>query len=99
MRSMRRTAFASLSLRARSVFGLLILLPLGLLVGRVTVISTGRSELAKLVADHFLGDVHRDMLLAVMDAERDTHELRQDGRTTGPDLDHIAAARGLGLLG
>src|SRR5690606_11148575 len=99
MRSIRSTAFASLSLRARSVFGLPILLPLGLLVGRMPVIGTGGSELTELVANHFLGDGHRDVLLAVVDAERDADELRQDGRATRPDLDHIVAARGLGLLG
>src|SRR5690606_28726979 len=99
MRSIRSTAFASLSLRARSVFGLLILLPLGLLVGRMPVIGTGWGELAKLVTDHVLGDAHRNMLLAVVHAERDADKLRQDGRATRPDLDHIVAARGLGLLG
>src|SRR5690606_12273622 len=99
MRSIRSTAFASLSLRARSVFGLPILLPLGLLVGRMPVIGTGGGELAKLVTDHVFGDVHRNMLLTVVHAERDADKLRQDGRTTGPDLDHIAATRCLGLLG
>src|SRR5664279_1851586 len=53
VRSMRNTALASLSLSARLVFGLPMLLPLGLLVGRVTVIGAGRCELAELVADHF----------------------------------------------
>src|SRR5215217_736807 len=99
MRSMRSTALASLSLRARSVFGLLILLPLGLLVGRVTVIGTGRGKLAKLVTDHVFGDIHRNMLLSVVDAKRDADELRQDGRAARPDLDHIVAARAQGLLG
>src|SRR5690606_28783918 len=98
MRSMRRTALASLSLRARSVFGLPILLPLGLLVGGVTVIGTGRRELAKLVADHVFSDADRNVLLAVVHAERDTHELRQNGRATAPDLDHIVAAGCQGLF-
>src|SRR5438128_2540948 len=56
VRSRRRTALASVSLSARLVFGLPILLPLGLLVGRVPVIGTGRRELAKLVADHLFRD-------------------------------------------
>src|SRR5690606_34782044 len=99
MLSMRSTALASLSLSARWVFGLPILLPLGLLVGHVAVIGTARRELAKLVADQVLGRVVRDMLLTVVNAERDTHELRQDGRTAAPDLDHIVAAGREGLFG
>src|SRR5690606_3809837 len=99
MRSMRSTAFASLSLRARSVFGLPILLPLGLLIGRVTVVGTGRRELAKLVTDHVFGNADRDVLLAIVNAERDTHELRQDRRTTAPDLHDVVAAGCQGLLG
>src|SRR5688572_5224944 len=99
MRSMRRTALASLSLRARSVFGLPILLPLGLLVGRVTVIGTGRCEFAELVADHVFSDVDRDVLVAVVDTKGDPDELRQHGRAAAPDLDHVVAARCEGLLG
>src|SRR5690606_14598497 len=99
MRSMRSTALASLSLSARWVFGLPILLPLGLLVGRVTVIGTGRGELAELVADHVFGHENRDVLLAVVNAEGHANELRQDRRAAAPDLDHFAAAGGEGLLG
>src|SRR5690606_37145415 len=69
------------------------------LVGRVTVIGTGRCELAKLVTYHVLGNENRDMLVAVMHAEGNTHELRQDGRAAAPDLDHIVAAGCEGLLG
>src|ERR1700692_1931191 len=60
----------------------------------------GRRELAELVADHFLGDHHRDVFLPVIDAEIQADELRQDGRTPAPDLDHVVAAgraRGLRL--
>src|SRR5690554_2281822 len=99
MRNMRRTALASLSLRARSVFGLPILLPLGLLVGSVTVIGTGRCKLAELVADHVFSDVDRNVLLAIVNAKRDANELWQDGRTAAPDLDHIVATRREGLFG
>src|SRR3569623_456587 len=101
VRSMRSTAFASLSLSARLVFGLLILLPLGLLVGRVPVVGTGRGELAELVADHFFIDRHRHMLVAVVDAEGEADELRQDRGTAAPDLDDFVAAgfpRLVGLL-
>src|SRR6195952_732928 len=68
VRSMRRTAFASLSLSVRLVFGLPILLPLGLLVGRMPVIGAGRCEFAELMADHFFRDDDRDVLVAVVDA-------------------------------
>ena len=55
--------------------------------------GAGRRELAELVADHLLGDVHRDELLAVVDAERQADELRQDRRAARPGLDHFVAAR------
>src|SRR6218665_228843 len=98
-RSMRRTALASLSLSARLVFGLLILLPLGLLVGRVTVVGTGRCELAKLVADHLFRDSDRDMLVAVVDTEGEANELPQEDGTTAPHLDHFVAAAFANLVG
>src|ERR1700688_4851192 len=53
----------------------------GLAIRRVAVERAGRRELAEFVADHFLGDDHRDVLLAVVDAEGEAHELREDGRT------------------
>ena len=67
-------------------------LPLGLLVGRVPVIGAGRRELAELVADHVFGDIDRHMLVAVVDAERQADELRQDRRAAAPDLDDLVAA-------
>src|ERR1700731_4363325 len=60
-----------------------------------------RRELAELVTDHFLGDDHRNVLLAVIDAEREPDELRQDGRTARPDADHLVASgrtRGIRLF-
>src|SRR4051794_6014912 len=77
-RTVRSTACASLSFRVRARFCLPILLPLGLLVGRMAVIGPGRRELAELVADHVFRHVDRDMLLAVVDAEGQPHELGQD---------------------
>ena len=59
---------------------------------RVAVEGAGRRELAELVADHVLGDEHRDVLLAVVDAEGQADELRQDGRAARPGLDHVLAA-------
>src|SRR6185312_174137 len=85
----RRTALASLSLSARLVFCLPILLPPGLLVGRVPVIGAGRCELAELVADHLFVDAHRHVLVAIVDAEGEADELRQDRRAAAPDLDHF----------
>eukprot|EP00906_Rhabdomonas_costata_P028942 RCo040896 len=43
---------------------------LGLLVGRVTLERTGQCELAKLVADHVFRDVHRNVLTAVVNSDR-----------------------------
>src|SRR5205814_418125 len=57
--------------------------------------------IAELVTDHLLGDVHRDEFPAVVDAERQADELRQDRAAPRPGLDHFAAhaaARLLGLL-
>jgi hypothetical protein len=60
-----------------------------------------RRKLAEFVADHFLGHVDRNMLMAVVDAERQPDELRQDGGAAAPDLDDFGtsrAARGIRLL-
>src|SRR5262249_11153953 len=113
-RMLRAIAFASLSARPRSRAFLPIAKssplgsgcrpgsgPLRLAIRRVSVERAGRRELAELVADHLLGHQHRNVLLPVVDAESDSHELRQDGRATAPDLDHLVAAgcaRGLHLL-
>src|SRR3954447_7500160 len=91
-RSIRAIALASLSGRLRSRFGLLIAQSsslLGFLVARVAVEGPGRRELAELVAHHFLVDRHRHMLLAVVDAEHQSDELRQNGRAAAPDLDYV----------
>src|ERR1700741_463546 len=61
----------------------------GLAVRRMAVERAGRRELTEFVADHFFGDDHRDVLLAVVDAEGETDELRQDGRAPRPDADHL----------
>src|SRR3979409_464361 len=103
-RSIRATALASFSARLRSRFGLLIVYSsslLGFLVARMAMEGTGRRELAELVTHHFLVDRHRHMLLAVVDTEHQTDELRQDGRAAAPDLDHVVTAgraRGICLL-
>src|ERR1043166_4217616 len=74
---------------------------LRLAVGRVSVELTRRRELAELVADHFLGHQHGNVLLPVVDPEGEADELRQDGRAPAPNLDHLVASRrtrGLRLL-
>src|SRR5271168_573245 len=92
-RSMRMVAFASLSARRRGLRCLdMTLSPLRLLVGGMAVERARRREFAELVADHFLRDRHRHVLVTVVDAERDADELRQDRRAAAPDLHHIAAA-------
>src|SRR5947209_9626778 len=100
-RNMRTVHLASLSARRRGFLTLPILAPLRLLVGGMAVERAGRRELAELVADHLFRHRHRDVLVAVVDAEGDADELRQDGRTTAPDLDDFAtrgSARRIGLL-
>src|ERR1700752_640637 len=52
----------------------------------------GRREFAELVTNHFLVDGNRYVLLTVVDAEGQTHELRQDRRATAPDLDDVVTA-------
>jgi hypothetical protein len=64
----------------------------------VTVEGPRRRELAELVADHVLGDQHRDELVAVVDAEGEPDELREDGRAARPRLDDLVAARAARLL-
>src|SRR5580704_15710700 len=106
-RSMRAIACASLSARTLGCAVLLIAAsrsrsgPLRLLVRRMAVESAGRRKLAELVADHLLRHHHRDVLVAVVDAEGQPDELRQDRRATAPGLDHVMPARrprGLRLL-
>src|SRR5258708_20419932 len=81
-RSIRATALASLSGRLRSRFDLLIAKKssslLGSLVARMAMEGPGRRELAELMTHHFLVDRNRHVLLAVVDAEHQTNELRHD---------------------
>src|SRR3954464_14489757 len=68
----------------------------------MTVERARRREFAELVADHLLGHLHRDVLVAVVDAEQQSDELRQDCRAAAPNPDHLVPtrpARGLCLLG
>src|SRR5436190_11078419 len=99
VRSVRTLATASASASRRALACLLILLPLGLLVGGVAGEEAGGRELAQLHADHVFGDHDRHVLLAVVDAERQTNELRHDGGAARPGLDHVLAAGALDSFG
>src|SRR5690349_2514314 len=101
IRSNRATALASLSARLRVRAFLLIVRspasrrrPLRLPVGRVAVEGARRRKLTELVTHHLLGDEHRNVLVTVVDAEREPDELRQDRRAAAPRLDHVAPTRG-----
>src|SRR3954470_11881584 len=54
--------------------------------------GAGRRELAELVADHRLGDEHRDVLTAVMHRDRVAEHGRDDHRAAGPGLDDVLGA-------
>src|SRR4051794_114802 len=55
----------------------------------VTPEGARRRELAELVADHRLGDEHRDVGLAVVHRDRVAEHGRDDHRATGPGLDDV----------
>jgi hypothetical protein len=55
-------------------------------------------ELAELVADHVLRHVNRHELLAVVDSEGQSHEVRHDRRTPRPGLDDIVTTAATNLL-
>src|SRR4051812_4991982 len=64
-------------------------LPVILLVGAE---RPRRGELAQLVADHRLGDEHRDVLAAVVHREGVPEHLRDDHGATGPGADDVLGA-------
>src|SRR5579862_4410439 len=64
----------------------------------MAVEGAGRRELAEFVADHVLGHQDRDEFVAVVDAEGQPDELREDRRAPRPGADHLVAARAARLL-
>src|SRR5205823_11687345 len=60
-----------------------------LALAAVAVEGAGGSELAQLVANHFLGDVHVHVPAAVVHHERMAHELRHDRAAASPGLDRL----------
>src|SRR5690606_6628695 len=63
-----------------------------LVVLLVALESPRGGELAELVADHRLGDEHRDVLATVVHCEGVAEEVRGDHRTTRPGLDEVLGA-------
>src|SRR5215218_5986691 len=59
-------------------------------VGLVFGVYKGQKQ--EILAHHFLLDRHRHMLLAVVDAEHQSYELRKNGRAAAPDLDDVVTA-------
>src|SRR6478609_3416500 len=80
------TALASLSASVRSRAALPITL------SSSSPCGPRRRELAEFVADHVLGDQHRNMLMAVMHAEGEPDELRQDRLSSRSYVDHRVRA-------
>src|ERR1700712_3092982 len=74
-------------------------LALGLLVGRVTLEGPRQREFAELVSDHLVGHVHGNVLLAVVDGDRQTDEIGQDRRAARPGLDGLLVLDRNGLFG
>src|ERR1041384_2692348 len=60
---------------------------------RMPAENARRGELAELVSDHSLVDVHGDELVSVVDGERQPYKFRRDRRRTRPGLDHLLGAR------
>src|SRR5688572_11811655 len=87
---------SSLGLRRRGDLGHLLHLR------GVPLEGAGGRELAELVADHVLGDVHGYELLPVIDGQRVPDHLGRDGGAPRPRLHHLAIVgrvHGLDLLG
>jgi hypothetical protein len=60
--------------------------------------SARGGELTQLVADHVLGDQHRDVLLAVVHGDREADHVGHDHRAARPGLDRLAIVLGDGRL-
>src|SRR5215472_3751245 len=61
-------------------------------VAHVAAEGPGRGELAELVADHRLGNEHRDVLAAVVHGDRVAEHRRDDHRAARPRLDDVLGA-------
>src|SRR5581483_6179416 len=65
---------------------------------RVALEDARHRELAELVPDHVLRDVHRDVLLAVVHGDRQADEVGHDRRAARPGLDRTLVARAARLV-
>src|SRR5277367_902702 len=92
MRIARKKAEASLSASRRSAACLPISASPRPLVAGMAVERPGGRELAEFVADHVLGDEHRDKFVAVIDTKGQADELRKDRRAPRPSADYLVAA-------
>src|SRR6516165_5983089 len=63
-------------------------LHLRLPVARVSAEDAGRREFAELVSDHLLAHEHGHVLASVVDGDRVSHHLGEDGRRPRPGADH-----------
>src|SRR3954454_21317791 len=61
-------------------------------------IVAGRAELTEPVADHVLGHVDRDVLVAVVDGDGVADERREDHRRSRPGLDDLLLVARVHLL-
>src|SRR3990167_1862032 len=68
-------------------------------VRRVTLESTGQSELTQLVANHLVSDIDRHVLLAVVHSNGQADEIGQDHGATRPSLDRLFVLGSNGLFG
>ena len=51
--------------------------------------GTGQCEFAELLSNHILGNVYRNMLSTVMNGDRVSDKLRENGRGARPGLQHL----------
>src|SRR5574343_630035 len=71
---------------------------LGFFIAGVALERAGQRELAELVPDHLVGDVHRHVLLAVVHGNGQTDEVGQDHGAARPGLDRLLVLGGNGFL-
>ena len=58
----------------------------------MATVGSGGYELAKLMANHVLGNIYRYMLSAIMDRNGVSHKGRENCRTTGPGPEAFKAS-------
>jgi len=61
--------------------------------------STCERKLTQLVANHLIGDIDRNVLLAVVNGDGQADELGQDHGATGPSLNRLLVLGCHGLFG